>query len=132
MRLCAVVRLSCPLQRSDAGFKLAICPHVPAVFASLIVRCTAFDPAQRPTFVELSRELIEAVELSKLQGPQQLLQQDGLVVSRTALFSPVAEGSEQFADLFAVRAAFPLLRIGGARAAAAGGSDRSTSGWGTL
>lgn len=53
-------------KRTEEHFQLAVRPHVPALFAELIVRCTAFDPAQRPSFAELRRVLIEAAEAGSM------------------------------------------------------------------
>lgn len=50
------------MQRTDSGFRLQVLPHVPAVFSALITACTAFQPAQRPSFAQLRERLKEALQ----------------------------------------------------------------------
>lgn len=72
------------VKRADERFQLAVRSHVPAVFADLIVRCTAFDPAQRPTFAELRRVLMEAVEAGGVEAVLGAPGATGLVVGRSS------------------------------------------------
>lgn len=75
-------------QRSEGDWRIKILPHCPAAVAPLILACTDANPARRPTFGVLQKQLRVAEAAQKLRPPPPLQRISGGAAGGSSMESP--------------------------------------------